>query len=144
MDFDKLSPVCYQCSSSLKMEDLIKKKAEFSIGTEFVQMFENNSQIKDKLLAAYVNALIRNEEESMRSNELSNEMLALVSGEMNVGKAIKKAGAKHPNDFLLFLTDKKFATKAKTSLKLAKMEPVKMELDTTLSSQVAAAPLLED
>lgn len=120
------------------------KKGAFCKGEEFVQLLECNENILSKLLAAYLNALIRYDEKMMKSNEISNEMLALLSGEMNIGKAIKKVGIKTPNRFIVFCTSSKNRAQIRAALKLGRMERVKLRLDIENASDVAATPLLED
>ncbi|MGC8662565.1 MAG: hypothetical protein ACP5RT_02145 [Candidatus Micrarchaeia archaeon] len=138
---EKISiPVAYSCSSSGDKEELIscaKKIKKYG----FVQLFANNKKIAERLLPAYFNALIRIEDNIMRSSSLATELLLLVSGQMNISKAIKEVGIKN-NDFILFATSEEEAKLFVDCSKSKILKKLNLEFATKESPNVAVSELL--
>jgi len=139
----KVAAVCYRCSSALGTEELVKEALDLAKGEDFVQIFDNQKGIEQRLLAAYFNALIRYGEEGMRSREVSKEMLILVAGKMNISKAIEKCGVKSAKDFILFATSWSLEKIAEKKLKLDKMKRIPLKFDTNDAANVAITPIIE-
>lgn len=144
MDLERLAPEAYLCSSRLGVGELLAKKASFRPKAGFLQLFDYTDEIASKILPAYLNAVVREQDGLMRSNEVGNEMLCLISGEMNVGKAIRKSGIRDNSSFIVFASDKSVAKKIKALFELDKMKRIDLKMDANSASEVAAAPLLED
>lgn len=144
MDLERLAPEAYLCSSRLSVAQILEKKVAFRPKSGFLQLFDNSEEIVAKIPPAYLNAIVRQEDGLMKSNEIGNEMLCLVSGEMNVGKAIKESGIKENSGFIVFASDKSVAKNLKELFELKQMKKIVLKLDLNFASEVAAAPLLED
>ncbi|MDE1845972.1 MAG: hypothetical protein KGH53_01680 [Candidatus Micrarchaeota archaeon] len=143
MDLEGLAPVAYLCSSSLSVAELLGKKVEFKPKSGFLQLFDHGPEILARILPAYFNALLRQEDGLMKSNEVGNEMLCLVSGEMNVGKAIGKSGIKSAEKFILFVSEEKIAKDARLKLMIDKMERISLKMDLGESGDVSITPISE-
>ncbi|MDE1827870.1 MAG: hypothetical protein KGH65_01780 [Candidatus Micrarchaeota archaeon] len=139
----KVTAVCYRCSSALATGELVKEALNLAKGVDFVQIFDNQKEIEQRLLPAYFNALIRYEEEGMRSREVSKEMLILVAGKMNISKAIEKCGVKDARDFILFATSGNLEKIAKKNLRIGAMKRIPLKFDQESAANVAITPIIE-
>lgn len=137
-------PVMYVCSSGKQMEELIGKSKELSGEEDFILLLDYNSTDAARVLPAYVNALIRQKDGIARSRSTWMEMLLLVAGTMNIGKAIKEHGAKNPERFLAFATSegliRRFA--AKNGVRLSKK--ISLAIDENVSGGVALTEVEND
>lgn len=135
-------PIAYLCRSSAgkeKLFDCAKKVKE----PNFVQLFKNRKEVKERLLAAYLNVLVRKEENIMRSKSPAIELLLFVSGEMNISKAIKEFGISG-GDFIVFATSEKSAEEFIECSGSEKIEKLELEFDRKESARVAVSELIED
>jgi tRNA threonylcarbamoyladenosine modification (KEOPS) complex Cgi121 subunit len=136
-------PVAYLCSSSLSKEQILECIKKSSDSQGFAQVFKNKKGISDRLLAAYLNAKIRKEEGTMRSNSLAIEMLLFVSGQMNISKAIPDCGISSGDEFILFASNEEYAKKAIECSKSNVIKELKLSLFNKEAPRVAVSELLE-
>jgi len=137
-------PVAYLCSSSFSKDHLLgcAEKVNEQDGHEFVQLFRNKKGIAEKLLPAYLNALIRQRDSSMRSSSIAIETLLFVSGGMNIAKAISEFGINNANEFILFATSKKVADSFIKCSKSKIIKELKLSLANKQSPRIAVSELL--
>ena len=133
----KGKPVLYVCSSKKQMEELIAKSKEMSSGSEFVLLLDYGSMDAYRVLPAYVNALIRQKDGIARSNSTWMEMLLLVAGTMNIGKAIREHGAKNPAKFMAFATSEALLRKFAAGNGVRVSKKLSLTIDENLSGGVA-------
>ncbi|MGC9129308.1 MAG: KEOPS complex subunit Cgi121 [Candidatus Micrarchaeia archaeon] len=136
----KGKPVAYLCKSGSNIEELLKC-AQQAHGS-FVQLFRNRKEVKERLLSAYFNALLREKEGIMRSNSLGIETLLFVSGQMNISKAVAEFGVSGPGEFILFASSKEGAKDFLKCSKAEIVEPIPLKF-TEESARVAVSELLE-
>ncbi len=136
-------PVAYACKSSVSKEKLLEcaEKANARSGNEFVQLFKNSKVVRERLLAAYFNMLLRKEENIMRSNSMAIELLLLVSGQMNISKALKDFGV-DGNELILFATSEKLAKLFMECSGIENGKKLRLDFVSKESSRVAVAELL--
>ncbi len=137
-------PVAYLCSSSMEPKELIAHAAKISSKKCFVQLFADKPNLAVRLLPAYLNALLREKDCTMRSNSISMEFLLLASTSMNIKNAIRNYGISSSNKFILFATSEKIAKKFKDIGKVKVIKKLKLPLVTEEAAKVAAAELLEE
>jgi tRNA threonylcarbamoyladenosine modification (KEOPS) complex Cgi121 subunit len=137
-------PVAYLCSSSLDSKALLECSVKLSSKGIFLQLLKNKPKIVERLLPAYLNALLRERDHMMRANSLSMELLLLASSSMNIKKAISEYGISTNKSFILFATDKKLARKFISTCSVKVIKELNLGLITSESSKVAAAEILEE
>jgi|GEM_PF-2037837 len=137
-------PVAYLCSSSFSKDHLLgcAEKVNEQEEHKFVQLFRNKKGIAEKLLPAYLNALIRQRDSSMRSSSIAIETLLFVSGGMNIAKAISEFGINNANEFILFATSKKVADSFIKCSKSKIIKELKLSLANKQSPRIAVSELL--
>lgn len=140
----KTKPVLYACSSRSEIEPMVESSKKMSKKGSVVLLFDCSDRAIARALPAYVNAAIRFSEGSARSKSMQTEMLLMICGTMNIGKALRECGAKDNERFLVFASSKGiFARFAKANdIKIAKS--LKLVLDSEVSGNVAITELLDD
>ncbi len=130
-------PVLCACRSDKGMEELLGKSRAASSEKQFLLLLDYDGTPKDRVLPAYMNALVRQKDRISRSRSVRMEMLLLVSGTMNIGRAIRERGAKDPKKFLAFATSeallRRFAEK--NGIEMGKR--IRLTLDESAAGSVA-------
>lgn len=99
--------------------------------------------IEMRILPAYINAYVRYKENAMHSNSLSMEVFLFVAGNMNIGHALKEAGAEG-DKFILFSSSTALAEKLIKKCGLKKEKEIKLILDQDVASEVAMTAITDD
>ncbi|MDE1804301.1 MAG: hypothetical protein KGH59_00755 [Candidatus Micrarchaeota archaeon] len=137
-------PVCYLCSSELSVEELLSRAAHLSKGGDFVQLICYSKELLPRILPSYLNAVVRQRDNIMRSDSVEKEMLLLMAGEMNVSKAIRSCGIRDNGNFILFSTSEKLAEQMISAADVKSAKRVKLELDYDAAQEVAITPIRKD
>ena len=136
MEF-KGKPVLCACSSGKRMDELVEESRSMSGEREFLLLLDYDRDSAARVLPAYVNAIVRQRDGIARSKSARMEMLLLVSGTMNIGRAIREHGAKNPKNFLAFATSgalfRRFATKNKIEI----TKKIRLVMDEGAAGRVA-------
>lgn len=126
-------------ASSGSGPDVVTEAARrLSKGNDFVLILEPSRGIEDRLLPAYINAMIRRASGTMRSGTLSMEMILFISGTMNIGNAIERAGAKG-NDLVVFCSGKRLCDRIVSRFGLKVIKKLSLRLDLSRSGEIALA-----
>jgi tRNA threonylcarbamoyladenosine modification (KEOPS) complex Cgi121 subunit len=136
MEF-KGKPVLCVCSSGKRMEELIGESKAMSGKQEFLLLLDYDRASAARVLPAYVNALIRQKDGIARSKSVWMEMLLLVSGTMNIGKAIREHGAKDSGRFLAFSTSESILRKFAEKNKVEMTKMIGLAMDEGVAGSVA-------
>ncbi len=100
--FKGKKPAACLAGSDLEKEVLLDIALKLSRGDRFILLMRNTRSLEDRLLPAFMNALLRYSEKSMRSESLQKEVLLFAAGTMNIGKAISNRGIVDPREFVAF------------------------------------------
>jgi hypothetical protein len=134
-------PVLCACRSSKDITALVGGSKSVSRGGKFVLLLENDASLPARVLPAFINARIRVADGISRSRSEQMEMLLLVSGTMNIGKALREHGAKDPEDFLLFATGAAVLKKFTSANGVEVVRRLGLSLDEDASGDVALTEL---
>ena len=137
-------PVMCLCSSEKGIEPLVEASKRASSNTNLVLLLDYSERTISRALPAFINASIRFSEKIARSNSMQVEMLLLVSGTMNISKALRECGAKDPKKFLLFATNKSLLSKFIKTNKIKVTNQVELKLDQKISGKVAITGLMNE
>lgn len=138
------SPVCFLCSSDTDLQKLIDASSHMINGENFLLLTGSAGKIERRLAPAYLNAITRYRDFSMRSTSLQLEMLLFISGTMRISEAIKASGAKSSSGFIVFSTDKKLLSKFLKENKVKTLKQIKIILDPEEAQEVAMTELLSE
>lgn len=132
------------CSSATGIGELAERSRRLSKGSGFVLLLDDNSGLIERLLPAYLNAMLRYVEKNMKAESPRMEMLMLVSKRMNIGIAIKEAGARDSSSFIAFSTDAKVLSSFLKGTKSKIKRKIKLELNLDVSGEVSLVPLVDN
>ncbi len=137
----RLKPVLYSCSNAKGIEQLVKSSKAISRDKDFVLLFDHKEEVAPRVLPALVNAMIRMKDGTMRAREVQIEMLLLLCGTMNVGKALKEMGAKTSKRFFVFATSMAIFTRFSKANQIRNAERVPLKFDVSAAGDVAITEL---
>ncbi len=130
-------------SSSSDIAIILEESKRLSKGSDFVLMLRPSKGTEHKLIPAYIGAMIRQNSGTMRSNSLAIEILLFISGTMNIGNAIKRAGA-NGKEFVIFSNRKKLIEGIISKFKMKKLKAYLLELDPKASGRIAITAIKDD
>ena len=137
-------PVLCVCSSNRSIDELVASSKRMSRDQDFVLLLDYNESAVARALPAFVNARIRLHEKMARSGSAQMEMLLLVCGTMNIGKALKQCGAKNPRRFLLFSTRRELFDRFVKSNGIKAAKKISMRLDPEAAASVTMTELTSE
>ena len=137
----KVKPVLYLCSSKKKIATLVEASKRLSKGASAVLLLDNSERTAARALPAYANAAIRFSEGIARSNSMQTEMLLLICGTMNIGKALRECGAKANGKFLVFASSKKLFEKFSKANGISGEKSIALKMDPKIAGDVAITEL---
>ncbi|MDE1860895.1 MAG: hypothetical protein KGH72_04240 [Candidatus Micrarchaeota archaeon] len=143
--FEKVdNVVAALCSSEGGLETMIEKSKRCSQGKSFVLLADYNEKLVRRLAPAYLNALLRHDDSSMRSSSIQIEMLLLLAGTMKINDAIRIAGAKKAERFIAFATDRGILSKFLKMTRSKIKKPLPLELYPDEAEEVAMSEILSE
>lgn len=137
-------PAMCLCSSEKEIEPLVEASKEASRGPEFLLLLDYSDEAIARALPAFVNASIRFNEGIARASSMQTEMLLLVCGTMNIGKALRECAAKKNEEFLLFATRRELLEKFAKSNGIRILRKINLRLNPKIAGDVAITELLND
>ena len=143
LDF-KTKPVLFICSSKNAIGSLVESSKSFSKGGNLVLLFDYTERSASRALPAFVNASIRFAEGAGRSGSMQVEMLMMLCGTMNIGKALKECGAKSNGRFAVFATGAKLFAQFCRANGISKTKRLGLALNPEEAGKVAITELLND
>ena len=139
-DFGK--PCAFLCSSEKKISWILEKAAGFD-EKRFVLLLKRDEKLIGRLIPAYINAKIRNEDNEMRAKSLPMEMLLFVSGTMKTDKAIKENGASDNNMFIAFTDDREKFSSFALKNSIRRIKEYRLHFSKDIAEDVASVGFLE-
>jgi tRNA threonylcarbamoyladenosine modification (KEOPS) complex Cgi121 subunit len=136
------NPVAYRADLTGSVDAMINEAMKLSRDDDFVLIIKDSREIEKRLLAAYVSAVIRHNDNSMHSKSLSLETMLFAAGTMNIGNAVGKVKAS--SRFIVFSTKEKLAQELFSRFGIRKPRKCSLELDPAITSDVALAAIRED
>ena len=137
-------PVLCACRSVRGIRKLVESSKRASGKGEFVLLLNYDASLAKRMVPAFINVRVRMADGISRSRSAQMEMLLLVSGTMNIGKALKEHGAKDPERFLAFATSggafRRFASENGVKI----IRKIELGLDLDASGDVALTELSGD
>jgi hypothetical protein len=138
----KTRPVMYLCSSEKEVGSLVEKSKEASSASGFLLLVDESERSTARALPAYVSASIRFREGIARSKSMQMEMLMLLCGTMNIGKALRECGAKRKERFMLFATNGRLFRRFAKANGIREIKKVDLRIETRVAGEVAITELL--
>ncbi|MCL5239649.1 MAG: EKC/KEOPS complex subunit CGI121/TPRKB [Candidatus Marsarchaeota archaeon] len=132
-----VKPAAWVCSSSKPLAELISASKKASSGSETVLLVHNSKEAAKRLLPAFVNATLRIASGASRSKSTQIEMLLLLCGTMNIGKALRDCGAKDGKSFLLFATSQHLLERFSKAHAISAKRRLRLDLDMKISGEVS-------
>jgi len=139
----KGKPAAFLASSDGNVSDIVDVSRILSKGPEFVLVLKNDKGILKRLLPAYINARLRQEESEMKASTMQMEILLFVAGTLRTDKAIEECGIRDAGKFLVFASSKETARKFAKGAWTRLIREHKLELDPDYAAVVASTGLLE-
>ena len=143
LDFKK-KPALFVCSSKNTITSLVESSKSFSKSGNLVLLFDYNERAASRALPAFVNASIRFADGVARSGSMQVEMLLMLCGTMNIGKALRECGAKSSERFAVFASDAKLFAKFRAANGISKTKRLGLTLNPKEAGNVAITELLND
>ena len=140
----KSAPVLYLCSSKSEIAKMVEEAKRTSKGENLVLLLNHSERAVARVLPAFINAAIRFNDGSARSDSMQIEMLMLVCGTMNIGKALRDCGAKDKGRFLVFASSRKLFDRFARTIGIGKAKSIGLKLDKKTAGSVAITELLND
>ena len=134
-------PIAYLCSSQAKLEAMLDDSRKNSKKGTFLLLAEPKSNLQERIIPAYINSAIREQEKCMRANNIQMEMLLFLSGTMNIGKAIRDSGAKSSSKFVLISNKETLISSFCKKFGIKKLQKYVLTLDYDVSGKVALTEL---
>ncbi len=126
--------IIYESGSDIS--SVVEAAKNLSKADDVIIAVKEDGKLAKKLLPAYINAYIRNQEKSMHSSSLSLEAMLFLAGNMNITGAINSVGADKPR-FMLFSSRRELAEMLAKKCRLKKIKETKLTLDWDIASNVA-------
>lgn len=122
-------------------EELLRLAEKLEKGSNFVLLLNAKVNVQ-RILPAYLNAIIRYKEGIARAKKASMEMLLLLSGKKNISEAVKECGVKeNETKTIIFATSSQILNRfLKVARIKAKKEP-SLTLDFDKAAKVAEMDL---
>lgn len=130
-------------SSSSSIDAIIEQSKALSTGSDFVLLLKPSKGLEGRLVPAYIGATVRQSEGTMHSNSLAMETLLFVSGTMNIGNAIVRAGARGKK-FVIFSSKKSLLDLVVGKFGLKVLKNYSLLLDPKVSGNVAITAIKDD
>lgn len=140
IEFDE-RPVLCVCGSSRDVKSLVESSKCVSGKREFVLLVDYSTSMAKRMLPAFINARLRMADGIARSRSAQMEMLLLVSGTMNIGKALSEHGVKDRKKFLAFATSGAILRKFVSENKVQVIGRIALKLDEDIAGDVALTEL---
>jgi len=135
--------VAFLAQSDLQIESIVDGARRLSKGAQFVLVLRPAKGLEQRLVSAYINAVIRHKDGIMRSKSMSLEALLLIAGTMNIGNAVGRASAiKSP--FVVFSSSKKLSRQMVARFDMKVLRDYKLRLDLNKSGKIAVLPVSYD
>ena len=115
---------------------ILEESKRLSGRGDFVLMLKPSKGVEKRLLPSYIGAMIRQSEGAMRSSSLAIEVLLFVSGTMNIGNAIRRAGASG-SEFVIFSSSKSLLRRMISKFRLKVLKPYPLFMDPETVGKVA-------
>ena len=135
--------VAYRAGLAGSLDAMVNEAMKLSRDYDFVLILKDSREIEKRLLAAYVSAVIRQNDNSMHSKSLSLETILFTAGTMNIGNAIGRVRASGSR-FIVFSTREKLAQELFSKFGIRKPRKCNLELDPAITNDVALAAIRED
>ena len=117
-------------------EKVIEEAMRLSNGDDFILVLKPSKGIEDRLIPAYIGALIRKEDGIMHASSLALETLLFIADTMNIGNAIERASGTG-NKFVIFASSRALADKISSKLGIKVLKTYRLRLDPKKSSAIA-------
>ncbi len=104
-------------------------------------LLDYDPSLAKRILPAFINARLRTADGISRSRSAQMEMLLLVSGTMNIAKALEEHGAKDPERFLAFATGAAVLRKFASGNGVWIIRRIRLTLDEDAAGDVALTEL---
>ncbi len=131
----------FRCSSGSDIAGIVDAARRMSKGGDFVIAIRDIGGTAQRFVPAYVNALIRKDENSMHSASLSLEIMMLIAGTMNIGKAIGALGANDSKEFIIFSNKRQLVMDIASKCGISLAKEISLVLDVGACSGVALTAL---
>lgn len=118
------------------IEKLLNDAARRCADDKIVLLIRYDDKYLDMLVPAYVNALVRKREGSMKANTIEKETLLFIAHTLNIREAIERAGMKR-GTCILFSNDEETAKDFASVEKLVITKEISISLDFDSSKYVA-------
>ena len=111
---------------------------------DFVLLLDTRKGLERRILPAFFNARLRFADGIARTKSMPMEMLLLVCGTMNIGKAIRECGAKDGKKFIAVATsDSVFGRYARKN-GVTVIRRIRPAFDAKVAANVAMTELLSE
>jgi Kinase binding protein CGI-121 len=140
IEFDE-RPVLCVCGSSKGVRSLVESSKGVSGKGGFVLLADYDLALVKRMLPAFMNARLRMADGISRSKSAHMEMLLLLSGTMNIGKALSEHGVKDRKKFLVFATGGAVLRKFVLDNKVRVIRRIALKLDEDVAGDVALTEL---
>ncbi len=107
-------------------------------------LLDYDACLAKRMLPAFMNARIRVADGIARSRSAQMEMLLLVCGTMNIGKALRERGVKDARKFLVFSTGGAAFRRFASGNGIEVIRKIRLELDEDAAGDVALTELSGD
>jgi hypothetical protein len=139
-EFDERPLLCV-CRSPKDVKSLVESSNGVSGKGEFVLLADYDPSLVKRMLPAFINASLRMADGIARARSAQMEMLLLVSGTMNIGKALSERGVKDQKKFLVFATGSAVFRKFVLENEVRVIRRIALRLDDDVASDVALTEL---
>ena len=143
-EFLKLGrPAAFLVSSASGLDTLLAESKRLSSRKRFILLLRDDARLTVRLLPALLDAGMRSAENCMKSGSMQMEILLMLSGTTNIGKAIRDNGAIGSTRFMVFASDSR--TVAEFLRRTASRIEMRHHLsfDTKAAAELAAASISE-
>lgn len=133
-------PVVYFASSHVPVNDLLRESAQTS-DNEFILLLKNDKSILNRVLPAYLNSIVRQNDGIARAKTLRMEMLLFIAKTMRIETAIRVCGASGYK-FMIVASSTRVLTGfvKKTKIKLGKKCTLSLDYNEASSVSYAGLP----
>lgn len=140
----KTKPVLCVCRSSVAVSALVESSKKLSDANDFLLLLDYSDRIIERALPAFINSRIRAEEKTTRSKTAQMEMLLLICGTMQIGKALRECGIRDNEKFLLFATKDGLLKRFAKANGIQIIKKIKPKLNSRVAGNVAMTELLNE
>lgn len=128
--------VAFLAESGSPAELIVERARRLSNGTDFVLVLRPEEGIEDRFIPAYISAMIRSKDGIARSRSIALEVMMLMAGTMNIGKAVERCAPKG-NVFAVFASGKELSDRIVSEFGMKITKRYRLRLDHRASGRVA-------